>query len=303
MIFGLHFRERLQKGGALGNTVILEFQRLMASLRTWGEVEHNDDGTHGAVTAESVAVSGDLTVEGNGTIVGDMAVQGSLDLSTDDNDIGVQGIDLTGSRVRWDTYPATAIVADNLYPVVEISRALVPAVDNSIDIGHYGSGSRRFKNGVFSGTLEANQIYGVLGIYERTRNAPMGEWTAYTPTVTGITLGASTLAARYAKVGKTVFFEIRLILGAGFNVTGNFVFTTPSAFSASMSAKILGNFGAYDTSAAARYSGQVYNSSTTEIICYTHSQGATAGAALAATVPFTWASGDQIFISGVYEET
>lgn len=61
MILSLKFRERC---AAVGQFLVGEFDNLVSSIRTAWDVQHNDDGTHGAVTATSVTVSGTTTLTG-----------------------------------------------------------------------------------------------------------------------------------------------------------------------------------------------------------------------------------------------
>lgn len=57
MFIGLNWRGLLEGGGVLGNAVLKEFESLMARISAWSNVEHDDDGTHTDITAQSVEVS------------------------------------------------------------------------------------------------------------------------------------------------------------------------------------------------------------------------------------------------------
>jgi hypothetical protein len=48
------------RGGAsaLAAACLSNFEDLINALQTWGQVEHNEDGTHGDVTADSITVAG-----------------------------------------------------------------------------------------------------------------------------------------------------------------------------------------------------------------------------------------------------
>jgi len=48
---------------------------ILTRINALWAVEHHDDGTHGAVTADSVTVTGDVTTEGDGTFTGDVIAQ------------------------------------------------------------------------------------------------------------------------------------------------------------------------------------------------------------------------------------
>lgn len=51
----LRFRERI---AALSHPLLLEFEQLLTVIRTTFRAEHNDDGSHAAVTADSLTVTG-----------------------------------------------------------------------------------------------------------------------------------------------------------------------------------------------------------------------------------------------------
>lgn len=123
-----------------------------------------------------------------------------------------------------------------------------------------------------------------------------GVWTTFSPTITNMTVGASTATGRVKVIGKTVFFNATITLGAGFSFTGgstspgiNLPFTnfvskaTLDVLLTDVSAGAAGNYpgvGIYTTTRAdAQYGSSVITN----------------------TAPFTWAVGDTITISGIYE--
>ena len=55
-----------------------------------------------------------------------------------------------------------------------------------------------------------------------------GAWTAYTPTLAGITLGNGTMSARYALIGKTMHLRFDFTLGSTSAITGQARFSLPS---------------------------------------------------------------------------
>lgn len=59
---GLQYSERMAAEGTLGNTTLNEFQRIVAGLHGWGDIEHHGDGTHGDITADSITTDS-ATVE------------------------------------------------------------------------------------------------------------------------------------------------------------------------------------------------------------------------------------------------
>lgn len=117
-------------------------------------------------------------------------------------------------------------------------------------------------------------------------------WTSYTPTTTGITLGNGTITAAWSAVGKTINFRIYLVFGTTTAFPGPPTFSVPVAEKAGLvqaaSCTLL------DVSALA------YFYATTRIgsgVFTPHSSGGLVGA----TLPFTWASTDQMALGGSYE--
>jgi hypothetical protein len=64
----------------------------------------------------------------------------------------------------------------------------------------------------------SNAIAGIVG----------GAWVAYTPVLTGVTLGTGgTVEAAYLKFGKTYIVRVEITLGTGGTITGEVSFTLP----------------------------------------------------------------------------
>lgn len=57
MFIGLNWRGLLEGGGPLGNAVLKELESLIAAISAWSSVEHDSDGTHTDITAQSVEVT------------------------------------------------------------------------------------------------------------------------------------------------------------------------------------------------------------------------------------------------------
>lgn len=118
-------------------------------------------------------------------------------------------------------------------------------------------------------------------------------WTAYTPSLTNVTLGNGTLAGAYMQAGKTVGFSIKLTFGSTTAITGAVSFGLP--VSATGSRTMSGGFIMNDSSGP--FKGGFYYNSSANIIATRDD----ASAVLSATSPFTWATGDEIVINGIYE--
>jgi len=122
-------------------------------------------------------------------------------------------------------------------------------------------------------------------------------WTSFTPTTTNITLGNGTLTSAYLQAGKWVEFRIALVLGSTSAITGSPTFTLPVTALATRRVNAL--LQMFDSSAAAATAykvGAAFNSSTTVLLLRDD-----ASAVLSSTVPFTWATSDELVITGTYE--
>ena len=134
----------------------------------------------------------------------------------------------------------------------------------------------------------------------------LGAWTAYTPTLggTGWAIGNGTATGAYCQVGKLVFFRAEITFGS----TSTFGAAAASTITGPVNAKsgINGNHNLMvnllDTSTGAEYFAwcrTTASSPLTVVISYlgTSSQRSD----INSTIPFTWATGDRIQLTGFYE--
>lgn len=130
-------------------------------------------------------------------------------------------------------------------------------------------------------------------------------WTAYTPTLGGFTLGNGTWSAAYARVGKACTFRAVLTFGTTTTAATAFVtITLPLAALAATNVAFTAQF--VDVSASEYHTAASRQSSTTVVtIGLIGSTGVIGPASLhrtlTATTPFTWATGDQIILTGTYQ--
>jgi hypothetical protein len=126
-------------------------------------------------------------------------------------------------------------------------------------------------------------------------------WGTWTPTWSGSTtnpvLGNGTLVGRYLQVGKTVSFKINLTMGSTTTYgSGAYGWTLPVApHSDTTASGVL-----VDASATSRYTATAWLTNGSGVFRLL-SAVATGQSGVAGTVPFTFATGDQIIISGTYE--
>lgn len=129
-------------------------------------------------------------------------------------------------------------------------------------------------------------------------------WSSWTPTWTNLSVGNGTVVAKYRQIGKLVFCRVSLIFGSTTTVSGliEFSFPVTSVAYAGTVGTPLGVARLYDTSASALYPGQILRISTTLGGVVIGGAGTYVNEVLtAATVPFTWATGDEIVCQFFYE--
>lgn len=130
-------------------------------------------------------------------------------------------------------------------------------------------------------------------------DALVGGWTTYSPTWTNLTIGNGTVSAKRAIVNDTVFWRIVVVFGSTSAISGSVSVTTPTNNTAAATALELANGVLYDSSSGQTYPMKVLTTGPTTGILFT---AASPMSGISATVPFTWAVGDQIGIVGVYEK-
>lgn len=117
-----------------------ELEQLISLLQGYLSVEHKEDGTHSAITADSVTVTGDVTSEGDGTFDGNVTADADGDpavLGTLGAGLGT-GVDLTnGASSRWSIVALTAAVTR----VLQIADLLSLSHTYVAQFGSYASGT------------------------------------------------------------------------------------------------------------------------------------------------------------------
>lgn len=115
-------------------------------------------------------------------------------------------------------------------------------------------------------------------------------WQPYTPTWSNLTVGNGTVTAWYVRIGNTVHYRVRLVWGSGTTASGLFYPSLPVAPLDPLGSPSIVTF--FDTSAAAWQIG-----------AYALNNYILAGSVgrASATVPWTWAAGDSVTITGTYE--
>lgn len=125
-------------------------------------------------------------------------------------------------------------------------------------------------------------------------------WQSWSPTLVNLS-GGTLNYAKYMQIGKTVHFRFKYTL-AGAGVAGEVSITPPVAFHTDYTqtaAEPLG-YGSLRDAGTNTFNGMPLWGTGGVILIRTWSSSNTA-TALSSTVPFTWVSGDQIFVAGTYE--
>lgn len=130
-------------------------------------------------------------------------------------------------------------------------------------------------------------------------------WANWTTTLVNITLGTGgTAVGRYIQTGKTVSFELEIVLGSvGFAVGSNPTFSLPVTSVAYVSGHPIAQVAMRDASTGGLLQGQAdYNSTTTAALVAFGAAGTYVDtAAVTSAIPITWAAGDNMLIHGSYE--
>lgn len=125
-----------------------------------------------------------------------------------------------------------------------------------------------------------------------------GDWTAYTPSLAGVTLGNGSVFGRYMQVGKLVRFNAELVFGSTTTVPGFIAIGIPVTARDTVWCCPAWLF---DNSNGANRQAGSGNGGTTQVQVFGSGIGGGGGGQAAAAVPFTWAVSDAIKISGTYE--
>jgi hypothetical protein len=139
-------------------------------------------------------------------------------------------------------------------------------------------------------------------------NTVLGVYTAYTPALTGLTLGNGTLTTAYARVNNFVHYFGKVVFGTTSSITGAVSIALPINLDADMTATTRAVFGPVtlrDVSAGVTYFGMggvSTGSATTVIIEAINASGTYAtSSSLSSTVPMTWANTDILFWNFYYK--
>lgn len=128
---------------------------------------------------------------------------------------------------------------------------------------------------------------------------------SWTPTYANLTAGNGTTTAKYVKIGTTVFYRLVFVLGSTSAVGSSPTFTLPVTsitYPGTAAKMIIGEGSYFDTSAgSSKHAKAFWATTTTARLIALDGADSTGYNNLSSTVPFTWATGDEIHVQGWYE--
>ena len=128
----------------------------------------------------------------------------------------------------------------------------------------------------------------------------IGEATAFTPTLNNVTVGNGTLTGSHVRVNKLCFVQVQFTLGSTSSVTGSISFNLP--FTAA-STQFYDSNALINDAGTSLFVGFAYEATTTTATLVIANVAGTypLRTSTSATVPMTWATGDNFSMSVVYE--
>lgn len=128
---------------------------------------------------------------------------------------------------------------------------------------------------------------------------------SWTPTWVNLTTTSATITAKFKKIGRMVFCRVHVLFGASTSISGAVSVSLPltAAAHAGTIGVPIGLCRFFDTSGSVTNEGTVlFGSTTTAFLSVGNSAGTyVVATVLSSTVPFTWATGDEITMQFCYE--
>jgi hypothetical protein len=130
----------------------------------------------------------------------------------------------------------------------------------------------------------------------------IGEYAAYTPTFTNLTVGNGTLAFRFGRVQDFIHVHGKLTFGSTTSVSGSVSFTLPVTSTDQATSAPLGWARLGDAGVGTLF-GLVskVNTTTANVEALNASSTYLSTTGFTSTVPFTWNTNDEIYLNFIYE--
>ena len=135
-------------------------------------------------------------------------------------------------------------------------------------------------------------------------NTVLGTYTAYTPTLAGITIGNGTIATQYCRVNNFVHYFGTITLGSTSSVTTGFYYNLPITADSALVDDPVGVSYNYDASTGYRFAGLPILLNTTAVYSGFMSNDISdypRNRTSSTTNPFTWAVSDQYSFNLYYK--
>jgi hypothetical protein len=127
-------------------------------------------------------------------------------------------------------------------------------------------------------------------------------WTSYTPTWSNVTIGNATVNFTYKQIGKVVFVRGKATFGSTTSVSGNMQISLPVTANSNMLDLPSGILRTQDAGVDNWYGWVLFiETGKVELIVGRTDSTYFKGAAMNATVPYTFGNGDLIYLSFNYE--
>jgi len=197
------------------------------------------------------------------------------------------------------TLAGTETLTNKTIPSAVLDQAAISRPTLTIDtIAEYTAGAGITVDGLLikDGLLPAGNIQPLNLVAGTGATWP---WQSWVPTWTNLTVGNGTVVARYRQTGKTVDYMLTLTFGGTTSITGNVSVSIP------VTSTTYGSFhtvagGSANDSGTIVYPINHLLTSTTVGAVFALNASAVYGF-VTSTVPFTWATGDILMLSGSYE--
>jgi len=179
---------------------------------------------------------------------------------------------------------------------VTVTNSMATAIDAKGDL-IVGTGADAFARLA----VGANDLLVTADSTQTTGLKYTGAYTTWTPTYGDLTVGNATVTARYAQIGKVMFWDFKIIFGSTTSITGgNPYFNLPK----SAVSPVFYFDGNILDSGVANYnaSGQGINSSPIVYMKVSNVAGTyPTPAGVNSTTPMTWTTGDEFQLHGFCE--
>lgn len=130
-----------------------------------------------------------------------------------------------------------------------------------------------------------------------------GAWDTWAPALSGFTLGNGTIIAKYLQMGKTIHYRLTFTAGSTSTFTSTFTVTLPVQMQSDYSGGTLGAGFLVDASvgSSSRTGATVHPASVGSNTAALVVDRIASNALVTNAVPWAWATGDTLSMSGTYE--